>query len=264
VVAFDQSRIANAAKVEAERQTKQPQAESDKAHIQLLAMQAHREATDVTSADAIERAGALALASIAKSTDPPEADAIEAARSAFSLLPLRVLSHGGGRVTSLVVLRDGRLASGGEDGKIELWPKEEGAGEPVVLLQASPIWSLAVLADGRLASAGDRTIALWPKEGIGTLVHGGRVVSLAVLADGRLASSGEGGQIKLWLVDEKKLIAALCLRAGRNLSKAEWARYIGADTPWQPNCRTFGVPSNWRTVDETKSGLRAADGQTAR
>src|SRR5258705_4699377 len=49
-------------------------------------MQAHREATDVTSADAIERAGALALASIAKSTGPPEADAIEGpgARRAFA------------------------------------------------------------------------------------------------------------------------------------------------------------------------------------
>ena len=52
---------------------------------------------------------------------------------------------------SLAVLADGRLASGGKDGKIKLWPKE-GTGEPVVLSHGSPVWSLAVLADGRLAS----------------------------------------------------------------------------------------------------------------
>jgi WD40 repeat protein len=107
-----------------------------------------------------------------------------------------------------------------------------------------------VLADGRLASGGgDGNIKLWPKEGTGepvVLSHGGGVVtSLAVLADGRLASGGEDGNIKLWLVDEQKLIAALCLRAGRNLTKAEWTRYIGPDTAWQPSCR--GRPSNWRT-----------------
>ncbi len=54
-----------------------------------------------------------------------------------------------------------------------------------------------------------------------------------MLADGRLASGGYDGTIKLWLVDEQKLIAALCLRAGLNLTKDEWARYIDSDTPWQ-------------------------------
>jgi WD40 repeat protein len=79
------------------------------------------------------------------------------------------------------------------------------------------------------------------------LTHGDSVWSLAVLGDGRLASGGDDGQIKLWLIDKEKLIAALCLRAGRNLSKDEWARYIGSDTPWQPSCRDR--PSNWRTPD---------------
>jgi WD40 repeat protein len=41
------------------------------------------------------------------------------------------------------------------------------------------------------------------------LSHGGAVTSLAVLPDGRLASGGQDGNIKLWLVDEHKLIAAL-------------------------------------------------------
>jgi hypothetical protein len=65
--------------------------------------------------------------------------------------------------------------------------------------------------------------------------------------DGRLVSAGDDRTIKLWLVDEKKLVAALCLRAGRNLRKDEWARYIGSDTPWQPSCHD--LPSNWWTSD---------------
>ena len=66
-----------------------------------------------------------------------------------------------------------------------------------------------------------------------------------MLADGRLASAGNDGTIKLWLVDEQKLIAALCLRAGRNLTEDEWTRYVGSATPWQPSCRD--LPSNRRT-----------------
>jgi WD40 repeat protein len=148
------------------------------------------------------------------------------------------------------VLADGRLISGGEDGNIKVWPKE-GTGEPVVLSHGSPVTSLAMLVDGRLASGGkDGKIKLWPMESTGVpvvLSHRGPVLSLAVLADGRLASGGWDGKIKLWLVDEEKLAAALCLRAGRNLTKDEWARYIGSDTPWQPSCRDH--PSNWRTID---------------
>ena len=140
---------------------------------------------------------------------PAVADAIQAARSALIRLPLLVLSQDS-PVWSLAVLADGRLARGDFDGNIKLWPKE-GTSEPVVLS------------------------------------HGGSVRSLAVLADGRLASGGNDGKIRLWLVDEQQLISALCLRAGRNLTKDEWARYIGSDSPWQPSCRD--LPSNWRTPD---------------
>src|SRR5262249_41868042 len=76
------------------------------------------------------------------------------------------------------------------------------------------------------------------------LRQGSEVHSLVKLADGRLASGGDDGTIKLWVVDEHKLIAALCLCAGHNLTKDEWNRYIGSDSPWQPSCRD--LPSNWQ------------------
>jgi WD40 repeat protein len=104
-----------------------------------------------------------------KSNWPNEADAIEAAWKAFIDLPVVVLSHGG-LVHGLAVLADGRLASGGQDGTIKLWPKE-GTGAPVVLSRGSNVLSLAVLADGRLASGGvDGKIKLWRDDGTGAPV----------------------------------------------------------------------------------------------
>jgi WD40 repeat protein len=163
---------------------------------------------------------------------------------------LVVLPHGT-RVFSLTELSDGRLASGGNDGIIKLWPND-GMGEPVILQHGSQVrvLSLAELGDGRLASGGDDSkIKLWPKDRAGepiVMEHGSPVSSLAGLPDGRLASGGGDGKIKVWLVDETKLIAAACLRAGRNLSKDEWTRYVGS-AAWRPSCRDR--PSNWRTPE---------------
>src|SRR6516165_7667511 len=209
-VAETQTQLANGAREQADKHAiaadaaaKQAQTEGDRARMQLLAMQARRADADADTPDEIELAGALALESIQlarKGDRPAEADAVEAANSALTRLPLVVLSHGGW-VLSLAALADGRLASGGDDGTIKLWPKE-GAGEPVVLSHGDPVLSLAVLADGRLASGvRDGAIKLWPKDGTGepvVLSHGSSVYSLAVLADGRLASGGYDGTIKLW------------------------------------------------------------------
>src|SRR5262249_37598319 len=70
-----------------------------------------------------------------------------------------VLGRGEG-FAAVAVLKDGRLASGGSNEVIKLWPKE-GTGEPVVLAHGGSV-SLTVLGDGRLASGGqDGKVKLW-------------------------------------------------------------------------------------------------------
>src|SRR5262249_403592 len=125
------------------------------AAMRFLAINARRAVETNNTLDGIERAGALALESIAvarKLNRPAETDALEAGRRVVIRLPLVALTHGS-PLFSLVVLRNGQLASGGRDGTIKLWP-EDGLGEPTVLTHGSPLRSLAVLQDGRLASGG--------------------------------------------------------------------------------------------------------------
>jgi WD40 repeat protein len=170
-------------------------------------MQARRTWVEADIPDDFARAAALALESVElarKRKRPVETDAIETIGRALNQLPLAVFAHGS-PVRSLAVLGDGRLASGGEDGKVKIWSLND-RGESVVLSHGGPVRSLSVLADGRLASGGeDGNISLWPKDVADepvVLPYGSPVESLAMLPDGRLASGDVAGTIKLWLVDE--------------------------------------------------------------
>ncbi|WP_233849335.1 hypothetical protein [Paraburkholderia sp. HD33-4] len=65
-------------------------------------------------------------------------------------------------VDALVVLADGRLASGSWDTTIRLWNPASGVCEATLEGHSGGVTALEVLADGRLASGSlDRTIRVW-------------------------------------------------------------------------------------------------------
>jgi WD40 repeat protein len=149
-------------------------------------------------------------------------------------------------VLPLVVLTDGRLASGSSDKTIRLWNTTTGVCEATLEGHTGTITALAALTDGRLASGSyDCTIRLWnPASGVceATLEeHTSRVTALAVLADGRLASGSEDRMIRLWspvrgsceetLTGHKDAVRALAVLADERLASGSWD---GTIKLWDP------------------------------
>ena len=107
-------------------------------------------------------------------------------------------------VNAVVMLPDGRIATGGEDGRIAIW--QPGRAEPVRTFtgHTAPIVGLAVSPDGkRLASASwDRTARVWPIDGGEPLVlegHQQNVNGVAVSPDGKnLVSVSHDPQVRIW------------------------------------------------------------------
>ncbi|MBR0671967.1 hypothetical protein GXW76_12370 [Roseomonas soli] len=110
-----------------------------------------------------------------------------------------------GAVNALVALPGGGVASGGEDGRIAIWPAEPRDGAPLRVLEGheGPVASLA-WRDGVLASAAwDGTVRLWA-EGVPTRVlegHRGNVNAVVFRDDGVPVSAGFDGTVRAWGAD---------------------------------------------------------------
>ena len=110
-----------------------------------------------------------------------------------------------GAVNALAALPDGAVASGGEDGRIAVWPADPRAGRPLRVLDghAAPVAGLA-WRDGVLASAAwDGTVRLW-REGEAPRVlegHRGNVNAVVFRADGVPVSAGFDGTLRAWRED---------------------------------------------------------------
>jgi cytochrome c len=107
-------------------------------------------------------------------------------------------------VNAVTVLMDGRLASGGEDGKIAIWAP--GSAQPARTFEGhtAPIVALAASPDGAtIASASwDRTIRLWPLGGGEPRIlrgHDQNVNGVAFSNDGKtLVSAAYDATVRLW------------------------------------------------------------------
>ena len=105
----------------------------------------------------------------------------------------------------MAVLPDGRVVSGGEDGRVRVWdPAVPGIGPVELGSHDGPVSAVAVLPDGRVVSGGsDGRVRVWDPAvpGIGPVElgsHDGPVSAVAVLPDGRVVSGGEDGRVRVW------------------------------------------------------------------
>jgi len=147
---------------------------------------------------------------------------------------------------------DGYRASGGVQGAIRLW--DVATGQPVgqpLRGHTNDVNSVAFSPDGLLLATGsdDQTVRLWdvasgqpigqPLTGHGNIVH-----SVAFSPYGeRLASAGNDGAIHVWDISPASWIAQACRRANRNLTSAEWTKYL-QDVPYRKTCPDLLVPSD--------------------
>ena len=116
----------------------------------------------------------------------------------------QVLRFHADAVNAVVLLRDGRAATAGADGRIAIWTS--GKTEPDAVLEGhtAPIAALAVSPDGAtLASASwDQTVRLWPLAGGAPRVlegHTQNVNGVAFAPDGRtLVSVSYDQSVRIW------------------------------------------------------------------
>ena len=128
-------------------------------------------------------------------------------------------------VTSMVVLADGRLASGGGGGEVRVWDAAAGGDVTVVLYLSDGVFALAALPGGSRLAAGfyahrGSCVAVWDVTA-GTHPHmvvripsDSGVLSLAVLADGRLAAGCHDGRVRVVDVGTGAVVAVLGVPSG--------------------------------------------------
>ena len=125
-------------------------------------------------------------------------------------------------VYAVIQLADGRVASGADDGTVQVWdPADPAAGtldsytrhrDDADSSEGDAVWSLAQLPDGRIASgSADGEVHLWTpgRPGYTAVSYKGHkeaaadtaddaVRAIAVLANGRIASGGADGTVQIW------------------------------------------------------------------
>ena len=152
----------------------------------------------------------------------------------------------GNPVLALAGSPDGSLlAAGTRAGDILVWELKEGGprgNRPRTLRgHTSSVTGLAFDRAGRLLSSGslDRTVRIWnirqpEDEAIVLEGHGGWVWSVAFSPNGSTIASASADQTaRLWVAHAEMLAARTRERVGRNLTRSEWEKFVGATIDYQ-------------------------------
>ena len=148
------------------------------------------------------------------------------------------------------------LAVGFDNGNVELYDLSNGMDQAEKLEEELPghgagISNIQFSKDGSLLATAslDGTIQLWEFNNINNLPitfsdHGGNYVwDIAFSPDGKYLVSGcENGLIKIWPTKIEMLSSQICDYLHRNMSIAEWERYVGSDVNYEITCEQVDLP----------------------
>ncbi|MBI5295032.1 MAG: hypothetical protein HY869_06120 [Chloroflexi bacterium] len=183
-------------------------------------------------------------------------------------------THSIGRVNSVAFSPNGKyIISGGEDNVVHVWDAAV-SGKEVFYIEhdyfiysimtkrytahgwgpstEGNVFSVAFTPDGNyiLSVSDDNTVGIWDVttgQEISRIVHYINVFrdhlsSVAISPNGKYVASGDShGQVNLWLWRPADLIADACSRLPRNLTREEWAEYIGDTLPYQAVCPNLPI-----------------------
>jgi WD40 repeat protein len=150
------------------------------------------------------------------------------------------------QLTSVALHPDGkRVLVGTATGRIETVDLATGKRADPLAVGVAPITQLLVTSDGArvLALSGGATRQLDLRSGraVGGPLPVGAVDRMAFSADRTsVLMSGTTGLMR-WSVTPADWADRGCRAAGRNLTKAEWARYLPADEPYRKTCPAFAA-----------------------
>jgi WD40 repeat protein len=136
------------------------------------------------------------------------------------------------------------VATASEDGFVRILDPETGrvVGEPLSA-DGTQLQSVAVSRDGRLVGAVSRdgSLRLWDRStgraiGPPLLAHDKQAIGIAWLADGTLVTASLGGSLIAWDTAPDGWADRACELAGRDLTRAEWNRYLPPGEPYRRTC----------------------------
>jgi WD40 repeat protein len=159
-------------------------------------------------------------------------------------------------VESIAFSPDGKyVVSGSNDGTARVWEATSGK-EITRMTHDSYVNSVAFSPDGKyvVSSSGDGTARVWEattgKE-IARMIYDKGVSSVAFNLDGKYVVSiscdeiGDVGCVKgsvhIWEWQPEDIITNACAVMPRNLTRAEWAQFIGDAMPYQAVCENLPI-----------------------
>jgi WD40 repeat protein len=141
--------------------------------------------------------------------------------------------------------------TGSDDKTARLWDltsKDPAAGSIVLHGHEYAITAVAISADNHWLVTGsvDKTARLWDlraKDPTAASIvlrgHENPISAVAISSDNHWLVTGSGDDTAhLWTLRLNDLVELACRTAGRNLTKEEWAQYMG-NQPYQKTCSNF-------------------------